>query len=126
MKPFLLSNSFPFSLIRRRLIVEPRHESDLITLMHQRPWVSAWGHENTLALASSIVGHDLRPSTQRPALTLDAHQLPLLDGQSFDEAWLLSPTFVPGFRPAIGQEPTPADIQHWQVLQLRWADTTDS
>jgi hypothetical protein len=32
--PILISNSFPFSLVRRPLRVEPRTVADLLTAMH--------------------------------------------------------------------------------------------
>jgi len=122
--PILISNSFPFSLIRRRVIVEPRGVSDLLTAMHERPWVSAWGHANTVALASTITCADLRPKTERPALKLSDDKLPSLDGQTFTECWLLSPDYQPGFRPAVGEEVSADKIRDKQVLRLTWQ--TDS
>lgn len=118
MTPILISNSFPFSLVRRAMRVEPRSVGELLTAMHGRPWVSAWGHENTVAAASTIACADLRPTAPRPALSLDAEKLPSLDGQSFAEVWLLSPDYTPGFRPQIGQEVPAEAILGWQVLQL--------
>lgn len=123
MPPILISNSFPFSLVRRPLRVEPRSVGDLLTVMHQHPWVSAWGHENTVALASTIACADLRPTTPRPALTLDTENLPSLDGQSFEEIWLLSPDYAPGFRPQIGQEVPAEAITGWQVLKLTFVES---
>lgn len=97
MTPILISNSFPFSLVRRPMRVEPRSVGELLTAMHEHPWVSAWGHDNTVAAASTIACADLRPTTPRPALSLDVENLPSLDGQSFAEIWLLSqlPTRLP-------------------------------
>lgn len=116
--PILISNSFPFSLVRRPMQVEPRRVQDLLAAMYQHTWVSAWGHDNTVGLASSIVCADLRPTTARPALVLDADMLPSLNGQSFEEVWLLSPDYTPGFRPQIGQEVPAEAISGWQVLCL--------
>lgn len=118
MSPILISNSFPFSLIRRSVQVEPRVVGDLLTAMHENPWVSAWGHENTVELASTIACANLRPNTSRPALSLDEALLPSLEGQSFEEIWLLSPDYAPGFRPQIGQEVAAESIIDWQVLLL--------
>ncbi len=121
MNPILISNSFPFSLIRRRVTVEPRTVGDLLTAMHERPWASAWGHANTAHLASTIACADLRPKTERPALTLDQNKLPQLDGQTFAECWLLSPDYVdPGFRPKVGEEVSADKIRDWQILRLSW------
>ena len=118
MSPILISNTFPFSLVRRPIRVEPRSVKDLRTAMDERAWVSAWGHENTIALANTLACADLRPATVRPALVLDSGKLPSLDGQSFDEVWLLSPDYTPGFRPQIGHEVPAEAIQGWQVLRL--------
>lgn len=104
MPPILISNSFSFSLVHRPMRVEPRSVGDLLTAMQERSWVSAWGHENTVALASAIACADLQPATPRPALILDADLLPSLHGQSFSDVWLLSPDYQSGFRPQIGQE----------------------
>jgi hypothetical protein len=121
MSPILISNSFPFSLVRRSMRVEPRSVGELLTAMHERPWVSSWGHENTVASASAIACADLRPTTPRPALSLDADLLPTLEGQSFSKIWLLSPDYTPGFRPQIVQEVPEEAILGWQVLCLSFS-----
>lgn len=120
MNAILISNSFPFSLIRRRVVVEPREVGDLLNAMHGRPWVSAWGHANTVEAASILACADLRPKTERPALVLGAEGRPSYEGQVFDECWLLSPDYVPGFRPAVGEEVPAEKIRGWQVLRLAW------
>ena len=117
----LISNSFPFSLIRRKVVVEPATVGDLITAMSERPWVSTWGHNNTVGLASTIVGADLRPSTERPALHLTEENFPAFDRDVFDVCWVLSPDYAaPGFRPKVGEEIAPAAIKGWQVLRMLW------
>lgn len=121
MQPILISNSFPFSLVRRAMKVAPRGLGDLLSAMHEQPWVSAWGHENTMAAASALAGANLRPTTPRPALTLDADMLPSLDGRSFQEIWLLSPDYTAGMRPRIGEEVSAEAIQRWQVLCLSFS-----
>lgn len=118
MSPILISNSFPFTLVRRSVRVEPRSVGDLLTAMHEHPWVSAWGHENTVELAGALACANLRPNTSRPALSLDEALLPSLEGQSFEEIWLLSPDYAPGFRPQIGQEVAADEISRWQVLLI--------
>ena len=100
--------------------VLPRSVRGLLTAMNECPWVSAWGHENTVNLASVIACADLQPNSPRPALSLDAHLLPCLDGQSFHEIWLLSPDYSPGFRSQIGQEVPASAILGWQVLWLKF------
>lgn len=119
-RPILISNSFPFSLVRRPVNVRPRQIDELADALRSRPFASAWGHANTVAVASEIAGVDLTPATERPALTLSDDLLPVLDGRSFDECWLLSPDYTPGFRPQPNQEVSPDHIHGWQVLHLHW------
>lgn len=117
-KPVLLGNSFPLSLVRRRVVVEPRPLDELRAALAERGCASFWGHANTLAAAKEHLGLDVAPASTRPALTLSAEQLPCLDGLPHTEVWLLSPDYAPGFRPQIGQE-VPADaIRGWQVLHI--------
>lgn len=120
MKPFLLSNSFPFSLLRREVHIRPRTVEDLRQQLRTQPWKSAWGHSNTLPLASALAEADLTPATPRPVLSLSADNLPCLDGQTFEECWLLSPDYIEGFRPSIGEEVSLDKIRGWQVLQIVW------
>lgn len=116
--PVLLGNTFPLTLVRRPVRIEPRTVEELRKEVSARGVASFWGHTNTLEAARKFLGFDSTPATARPALTLNSALLPCLDGQSFDEVWLLSPDYAPGFRPQIGQE-VPADaIIGWQVLCL--------
>jgi len=116
----LIGNSFPFSLIVRRVVVEPRTIEELRVKMEGAIVVSFWGHPSTLAGASAAVGRDLSPRSGRPALLLDANGLPSFEGESFEECWVVSPEFAPGFRPAVGQEIKQEDIRDWRVLKLVW------
>ena len=119
--PILISNSFPFSLIRRKVVVEPSTVGDVIAAMWDRPWISTWGHANTVQLASTILCADLRPKVERPALHLSGDGLPAFEGEVFDECWLLSPDYAtPGFRPKVGEEVHADAIKDWQVLQMLW------
>ena len=118
--PILIGNSFPFSLIRREVVVKPRSLDDLREALSNRPWLSFWGHANTAAAASELLGHNIRPATERPALTLDETKLPNLDGTSCRECWILSPDYSPGYRPAPNQEVAADKILGWQVLEISW------
>lgn len=118
--PILVANTFPISLIRRRVVIEPRSTDQMIEVMHNRPWVSVWGHDNTLSHASAILMVDLRPKRPRPALSLNPDNLPELDGLAFYECWVLSPDMEPGYRPSVGEEVAPEKIRGWNVLQLCW------
>ncbi|HEY5891839.1 MAG TPA: hypothetical protein VIT91_01290 [Chthoniobacterales bacterium] len=121
--PFLLGNSFPLSLVRRSVFIEPRSLSELKEALASRIWVSFWGHENTITAADILIDLDgitVRPASERPALYLDENNYPALDNTSFQECWVLSPDYAAGFRPSIGQEVLGDDIRGWQVLQMLW------
>ncbi|NMA44958.1 MAG: hypothetical protein GX945_00195 [Lentisphaerae bacterium] len=116
----LLGNSFPLSLVRRPVHIEPRRLADLHAALTGRTIYSFWGHENTLAAVTRILARDVSPKTARPVLSLDKNKLPCLDGRSFNECWVLSPDYVENFRPALGQEVPEAAIAAWRVLQICW------
>lgn len=113
----LLGNAFPLGLIRRRALIEPATLEDLRTAA-QAGCASFWGHTATLPAAAAVLGFDPAPRTERPALTLSARRLPVLDGVEFGEVWILAAEFEPGFRPPPGAEVTAAQIRGWQVLRI--------
>jgi hypothetical protein len=116
----LVGNSFPLSLVRRPVRIEPVPVAVVREAVAGRPVASFWGHAVTAGHAGALLGADLTPETERPALTLDAQGHPVLGGRSFRECFVLSPEYVPGYRPAIGEE-VPADkITGWQALHLTW------
>jgi hypothetical protein len=119
-KTLLIGNTFPMSLIRRRVEIEPVSMTTLGRALEGKCVASFWGHVNTLAAASAHVGVDLTPRAERPSLHLNNEDLPSLDGKVFDECWVLSPNYTPGFRPAIGEEVAPIKISAWQVLRISW------
>lgn len=118
----LVGNTFPLSLIRRKVVIEPSDFRTLAGLLRQADIFSFWGHRNTLAHANRLAGADLSPRTERPTLTLDADLLPVLDGQVFRECWVVSPDYVPGYRPGPGELVPLEKITGWQVLRLVWED----
>ncbi len=119
-KPILIGSTFPLSLVRRRVAIEPHEVAELRGLLAIRPIRSFWGHANTLPAAKTLLGTDLTPATERPALTLNADALPTLDGETFNECWVVSPDYTPGFRPQIGEEVPTDKIRGWQVLRIEW------
>ncbi len=117
----LIGNSFPFSLVRcARLVVEQRPVAELRVALAGAEVASFWGHENTRTAAEGVLGVSLRPRMERPAVTLSSGGLPMLDDETFDTCWLLSPDYPDGFRPPIGVEVTPEQIAGWHVLKLTW------
>jgi hypothetical protein len=125
-KHILLGSTFPLSLVRRRVVIVPSSLETLKAQMAGSILCSFWGHANTLASASRVLGRDVTPGIQRPALELNDDGLPVLQDEVFRECWVLSPDYVPGFRPAIGEEVSENKITGWQVLLIRWENDKDS
>ena len=125
----LLGSTFPLTLIRRPVRIVPATLDDLRERAAGTTVLSFWGHDNTLAAAAAILGFDPRPDEQRPALTLNDAQLPVLrkkDGNyvAFSEVWVLSPSYIPGYRPEIGAEVPAEKIITWQVLHITFEPDT--
>ena len=114
----LLGNTFPLALARRSMRIEPASLEELRQRVQNEGFLSFWGHDNTIAVATSILGFDPTPTTERPALSLSQDLLPTLNGQVCQEVWILSPDYAPGFRPQIGVEVTPEQILGWQTLKI--------
>jgi hypothetical protein len=118
--PILLGSTFPLSLVRRQVSIDPASLDELRAEVAVRPVASFWGHANSIAAANAMLGADVTPSTTRPALILDPEGFPSLDGVIFTECWVLSPEYVPGYRPAVGEEVAAVKIAGWQVLRMQW------
>ena len=116
-RKILVGNSFPLPLIRRAAEIAPQPAE---AFPRDARIVSYWGHANTLAAANAFLGVDLTPETERPALSLSPELLPSLNGESFDECWVLSPDYAEGFRPAVGSEVSPDKIKGWTMLRIVW------
>jgi hypothetical protein len=116
----LLGNSFPLSLIRRRVEIKPVGVESLREELDGREVASFWGHANTLSAARQVLGRDVTPSSERPVLALTPEGLPTLQGVVFHECWILSPNYASGFRPAVGEEVKMEVVTGWQVLKITW------
>ena len=118
--PFLTGSTFPLSLIRRPVLIEPETMENYMCHLQMDDWESFWGHANTLAAANKMTRRDLTPRETRPAVQLSKDGLPVLYGHVYSECWILSPDYRQGFRPAIGAEVQSEDIVGWQVLKITW------
>ena len=116
----LIGNTFPLTLVRGRdVIISPSDIETLKMAMAEADEVvSFWGHANTAEAASASLGINITPN--RAALTLSEDHRPKLGEDVFDDVWVVSPDYVPGFRPAIGVEVQPEQILGWQVLRVRF------
>lgn len=102
-------------------MIEPASLEALRSACVGRTIRSYWGHDNTLVAASTLLGVDLTPDAERPALVCnDATGLPALGGELFAECWVLSPELQPGFRPLPGAIVALEQIVGWQSLRLKW------
>lgn len=116
----LIGNSFPLSLVRRPVRVEPESVSALKVALAGKRIVSFWGHANTLHRAEEFAGCGLAPVSERPVLKLTDDLFPTLGSDVFSEVWILSPDYVGHFRPAVGEVVPPEKISGWQILKLTW------
>lgn len=116
----LIGNTFSLSLIRSTVRIRPVGLETLRDELATRPVRSFWGHPNTFHVANALLGVDVTPRTERPALTLNAEGRPVLEGEVFSECYVLSPDYRPGFRLALCAEVHPGDITGWQVLRIEW------
>ena len=124
MDAVLIGNTFPLTLVRGwRVSVEEVEVETLREALARGSVRSFWGHEETRGMAEAWLGLSegaLTTRVWRPALVLDDEGLPMLDGVSFRECWVLSPDVAGGGRPAGGGAANAASIVGWHVLRLRW------
>jgi hypothetical protein len=116
----LVGNTFPPSLIRRRVVIDPLPLEELRRALQDARVVSFWGHATTVRAASLLVGTDLTPAQERPALALSPEKLPTFAAEVFKECWVVSPDFAHGYRPAVGGEvPPTARATSWRQCR-KW------
>lgn len=111
----LLGNTFPPALIRRKITVTPISIEVARELLADG-FQSYWGHANTIITANALLGVNVTPETERPALLLNADNLPTLDGKVANKVVVLSPNYAPGYRPPEGEITPPEKILGWQAL----------
>jgi hypothetical protein len=97
MKKILIGNTFPLKLIRGRVLIQQQAVKDLQKEVEGREVVSYWGHSKSLD-----------------------YGWPKLEGTVFPEAWIVTPNYKEGFRPAPGVEVSVEDILGWHVLHMTW------
>lgn len=112
----LLGNTFPLTLVRRECRIQPIKLEQAKAMLVAEGFRSFWGHANTLEAANLQLGFDVAPVSDRPALRLTEEGLPALEGEVASTVVVLSPSYRPGFRPAIGVEVGPEDILGWEAL----------
>ncbi len=117
---FIITNAYPFSLVRRKMAAVPVDLKDVIYSLKSGAFVSAWGHRNTLEAVNKMLGVDITPASERPVIILDEQNFPMLDGEQFTKVLLVSPNLKKGFRPKIGEEVQEEAILSWQALLLNF------
>ena len=116
----LVGNSFPLSLIKRKVVIIPQNIEEFKKVLYNNNVFSFWGHKNSLVTANNITGADLTPEYERPSLLLTNDGYIEFNNYIFKQCWVLSPNYIVGFRPVIGEEVTEDKITGWQVLQMIW------
>jgi hypothetical protein len=116
----LIGNSFPLSLIRRAVRIEPCSLEELHAAAESKTIISFWGHKNSLKQAEQFCGLSLRSQTARPVIQLSQDGLPSLAKQIFIECWVLSPEYIENMRPDVGQEMDERSIRDWRILKITW------
>ena len=124
----IIGNTFPMTLVPAgaNVIVQHSTLAELkrtakVAICTGEPVSSYWGHKNTLNTINKTLGFDITPESERPALKAGQKDwfLPLNGGGTFATTlWVVAPIYADGFRPAIGVEVTPEQIQGWQVLKV--------
>ena len=122
MTKVLVGNSFPLSLIRRKVVIEEATMEEFKALCKEGTLHSFWGHENTRSAAEEVLGVSVKPKTERPAVTLTPEGLPTLDGEVFRVCYVLSPNYKDTFRPKIGEEVSSEQIASWHLLKMIWSE----
>lgn len=118
----LVGNSFPWTLVRRRIDAVPVSVDQFRREAAVAGTVSFWGHPDSLADASEFCGIDLTPSCERPVLVLSPEGLPMLNGETFRRCYLISPEYGAAFRmPLIPGDVAPPPITAWRILRIDWA-----
>ena len=91
---------------------------DYIRLLYARigiPHCPNCGREISRQTVDQMVDEIMKPVGH-----MDGDSLPVLDGMSYSEAYVLSPDYVENFRPAVGEEVAADVIRSWHALRLRW------
>ncbi len=117
---FMIGNAFPLTLIRHEVTIQPVHLEEVRHALQTRPWISFWGHGNTLKIANHLLGTDIAPHEDRPAVALQDDGIPELGGVRYHHCYILSADYVPGYRPAVGEEVGEEQITGWQTLRIDW------
>lgn len=115
-----IGNTFPLTLVRRPVVIEPISEDEAKHYIKYNNPISFWGHENTLKIASEYAGIDLTPKIPRPALSLNDELLPELFDHTSQFILVLSPEYQNGFRPAVGVEVEADQILGWTWLLVEF------
>lgn len=121
-KSILIGNTFPFSLIRRKVLINTVDLGEIRDELKNIKFISFWGHSETLSAVSSFLGIDITPEAIRPALTLNKDLLPTINGISFRECLVISPDYPSGFRPTPGEEVPERLIKGWSILRMIWPE----
>jgi len=84
----LIGNSFPLSLIRQKVTIEPEDVDKLKRRLKSEHIESFWGHNNTLKTVSEYLDYDLKPKSKRPVIALNNLGYPTFAETEYKEIWV--------------------------------------
>jgi len=116
----LIGNTWPMTLVRSEISIVPISYRELYNTLRKSKVFSFWGHKNTLEVVRKQLGLDLTPKEERPAVNLSPLKYPVFQNEVFKTVYVVNPTYVDGFRPAIGEEVTADKIEDWVVLRIQY------
>jgi hypothetical protein len=117
-KNYGIGNTYPSTLVRRAIVQIPISKEYFLSLIDGANLHSFWGHGNTIQAAKAFIGIDVTPKEERPAIVLNADNLPTLFGILLDGVFVISPTYAKGYRPAEGKVASPEEIIDWHILYV--------
>lgn len=104
--------------MRRKIVVYPISLEKMRQIIRSGAFVSIWGHEDTIAQASSVLGADVTPLNARQAILLDDEHFPVVGNERFTQVLVLSPELPRGLRPEADTTISAEEIIHWFPLLL--------
>lgn len=117
----ILTNIYPTSLVRRPVKMTPITTEEAKEKL-KSGFLSCWGHTNTIGAANKMLGIDVTPKQERPAIVLDETKMPTLHGEKAELVIVLSPVYKAGFRPKIGEEVDKDKIAEWQAIKVEFTN----
>lgn len=124
-KPYvLIGSSFPMSITRSRVEVEPIDLDTFKAEIDGLDVVSAWQHSNTLVAVKEYTGLDLTPPIVRPRIRMtEDTKRPCIEWEEWRFPLVFSKMYavIPLYKEVVNGVP---DVTDWNILRLSWTENT--